>query len=157
MLSAGQSSMLRRKLILRGGFTDSLRSSADSYREAGMLFTTFAIKPNTVANVLTILTKTMRELRENTVKFKTEFENAKSHAAGSFSVALDRRMRWRALVGASEILRRGSCSWDMLISSLESLSFAQFKHNLTGIAQPERIALIIAGDIKKGVFKTPDW
>jgi predicted Zn-dependent peptidase len=157
MLSAGQSSMLRRKLILEDEFTNSLRTFAWSYREAGIFFTTFAIKPSTVHKVLTILTKTMHDMRENIAKFKEDFENAQSHAAGSFSASIDRRMMWRALLGAWEMLRRGQCSWDELISSLESLNFAQFKDNVTEITRPERVALILAGNIKKGASKTSQW
>ena len=157
MLSAGQSSMLRRKLILEGEFTNSLRTFAWSYREAGIFFTAFAVKPSTVHKVLTILTKTMHDMRENIAKLKEDFENAQSHAAGSFSASIDRRMMWRALLGAWETLRRGECSWDELISSLESLNFAQFKDNVTEIIRPERAALILAGNIKKGASKTPQW
>jgi predicted Zn-dependent peptidase len=154
MLSAGQSSILRRQLILQGDFTNSLRTSVWSYREAGMFFTTFAIKPNRVSKVLSILAKTVRDMRENTAKFKEDFENAQSHAAGSFSTAIDRRMMWRSLQGASETLRRGHCSWDELTSSIESLNFSQFKDSITEITRPERIALILAGRTKKEALKT---
>jgi len=157
LLSSGQSSILRRRLILEGEFTDRLRTSISSYREAGMLFTTFAIQPNKVSEVLAILTETVRHLRENTVRFKEDFENARSHAMGSFSVGIDRGMMWRTLLGVGETLRRGHFSWDELISSLESLSFKQFKDNVKEITRPERIALVLAGDIKKGAAKAVQW
>jgi predicted Zn-dependent peptidase len=157
MLSAGQSSLLRRQLILEGKFTNSLRTSVTTYREAGILFTTFAIKPSTVPKVIAILTKSVRDIRENTAKFKEDFENAQSHAAGSFSAGIDRRMIWRSLEGAWETLRRGRCSWDEMTSSLETLNFKQFRDNVTEITRPERIALILAGNIKKRASKTPQW
>jgi len=157
MLSSGQSSILRRRLILEGEFTDRLRTSATSYREAGMLFTTFAVQPIKVPDVLAILIKTVRDLRENTARFKEDFENARSHAVGSFSTGIDMGMMWRALQGVGETLRRGHCSWDEVISSLESLSFEQFKENVTEITQPERIALVLAGDIKKGATRNVQW
>jgi predicted Zn-dependent peptidase len=149
MLSAGRSSMLRRKLILEGEFTNSLRTSTWNYREAGIFFTTFAVTPNMVPKVLTILTKTMRDMRENIAGFKADFENARCHAAGSFSASIDGRMMWRALFGAWETLRRGHCSWDSLISRLESLSFAEFRDYVTEVTQTDRIALILAGNIKR--------
>jgi len=157
MLSSGQSSILRRRLILEGEFTDRLRASASSYREAGMLFTTFAIQPSKVPEVLAILTKTVCDLRENTDRFKEDFENARSHAVGSFSAGIDGGMMFRALQGAWETLRRGHCSWDELISSLESLNFEQFKGSVTEITRPERIALVLLGNVKKGATKKVQW
>ena len=157
MLSSGQSSLLRRRLIFEGDFTDSFRTSVWGYREAGMLFTTFAIQPANVSKVLAILTQTVRELRESITRFKEEFKIARSHAVGSFSARIDRRMMWRVVQGAWETLRRGHCSWDKLISSLESLNFEQFKHNVREITRPERIALILAGDVKDGAAKTVQW
>jgi len=156
-LSAGQSSILRRRLILEGEFTDRLRTSVSLYREAGMLFTTFAIQPNKVSRVLSILKKTVRELREKTVKFKENFENARSHAVGSLSAGIDRGMMWRTLQGVGETLRRGHCSWDELISSIESLNFEQFQDNVAEITRQERIALVLAGDIKKTDTQAIEW
>jgi len=157
MLSSGQSSILRRRLILEGEFTDRLRSSVSGHREAGMLFTTFAVQPSKVPEVLAILTKTVHDVRENTTRFKEDFENARSHAVGSFSAGIDTGMMWRTLQGVWETLRRGHCSWDELISSLESLNFEQFQDNVAEITRSERIALVLAGDIKKGITKTVQW
>ena len=157
MLSAGQSSVLRRKLILEGEFTDRLRTLVTYYKEAGMFLTSFAIKPNDTSKALGALTETVRDLKKNAGEFKENFERAKSHAVGSFSASIDRRMMWRTLVGAWETLRRGHCSWDEWTSSLESLSFQQFKHNVIEIVRPERTALVLAGNIKKGITKTVRW
>jgi predicted Zn-dependent peptidase len=157
MISSGQSSLLRRKLILEGELTDRLRTSASSFREAGMFFTTFAVQPRNAPKVLSILTETIHGLRENATTFRESFENARSHAIGSFSVSIDMRMMWRVLRGSGETLRRGHCSWDELISSLESLSFEQFKETVTEITRPERIALVLAGDVKEGAAKTIQW
>jgi len=157
MLSAGQSSILRRKLILEAEFTDRLRTVASSFREAGMFFTSFAVQPSNVPKVLAILTKTVRDLRDNSARFKENFENARSHAVGLFSTTIDRRMMWRATQGSWETLRRGHCSWDELISSLDSLNFEQFKDNVAEITEPERIALVLAGNIKKGTTETVHW
>ena len=153
MLSAGQSSILRRKLILEAEFTDRLRTISPGFREAGMLFTSFATQPTKVPQVLTILAKTVRDLRENTAKFKENFENARSHAIGSLSTTIDARIMWRVTLGAWETLRRGQCQWDEIMSSLESLSFNEFKENVAEITQPKRIALVLAGNIKKGTSK----
>jgi len=157
MLSAGQSSILRRKLILEAELTDRLRTISPGFREAGMLLTSFAVQPSNVLEVLTILTKTICDLRENTAKFKENFENARSHAVGSLSTTIDTRMMWRVTLGAWETLRRGQCQWDEIISSLESLSFDEFKDTVAEITQPERIALVLAGNIKKGTSKTAQW
>lgn len=154
MLSAGQSSVLRRKLILEGEFTDRLRTLVTDYKEAGIFLTSFAIKPDDTSKVLGALTETVRDLKKNAGEFKENFERAKSHAVGSFSGSVDRRMMWRTLVGAWETLRRGHCSWDEWTSSLESLSFQQFKDNVIEIVRPERTALVLAGNIKKGITKT---
>jgi predicted Zn-dependent peptidase len=157
MLSAGQSSILRRKLILEDEFTDRLRTVASSFREAGMFFTSFAVQPSKVSKVLKILTKTVRDLRENSAKFKENFENARSHAVGLFSTTIDTRMMWRATQGSWETLRRGHCSWDELISSLESLDFDEFKDNVAEITQPERMALVLAGNVKRGAATAVHW
>jgi secreted Zn-dependent insulinase-like peptidase len=118
-----------------------------------MLFTSFATQPTKVPQVLTILAKTVRDLRENTAKFKENFENARSHAIGSLSTTIDARIMWRVTLGAWETLRRGQCQWDEIMSSLESLSFNEFKENVAEITQPKRIALVLAGNIKKGISK----
>jgi predicted Zn-dependent peptidase len=157
MLSAGQSSMLRRKLILEGEFTDRLRTSVASYREAGMFLTSFALQPGKVSRALTTITDTVQNLKKNSEGFKEDFERAKSHAVGSFLANVDRYMMWRALAGAWETLRRGHCSWDEWASSLESLSFEEFKDRLIEIVQPERTALILAGNIKEGITETVKW
>lgn len=157
MLSSGQSSLLRRRFIFEGDFTDSFRTSASGYREAGMLFTTFAIQPTKASKVLAILMQTVRELRENITRFKEEFKIARSHAVGSFSARIDRRLMGRVVQGAWETLRRGHCSWDELISSLESLNFEHFKDNVKEITRPERIALILAGNVKDGATKMVQW
>jgi predicted Zn-dependent peptidase len=157
MLSAGQSSILRRRLILEGKFTDEIRTSAPAFREAGMLFSTFETQSSKVPKVLAILTKTLRTLKENPAEFEEDFENARSHAVGSFSTSIDMRMMQRALQGAWETLRRGHCSWDELTSSLESQSFEQFKDNVTEITRPERVSLILVGDVEKGSTKTVKW
>lgn len=157
MLSAGQSSILRRRLILEGKFTDRLRTGVLACREAGMLFATFATQPSNVAKILAILSRTVRSLRENPARFKEDFENARSHAVGSFSTSIDMRMMRRALQGSWETLRRGHCSWDEMTSSLESLKFEQFKDDVAEITRPERFSLILAGDIEKGAAKTVQW
>lgn len=157
MLSSGQSSILRRRLVLEGELTDKLRTLVSGYREAGMLFTTFATRPSRVPKVLTTLTKTVRELREDTAKFKEDFENARNHALGLLSTGIDSTMMWRILQGTWETLRRGQCSWNKLLSSLETLDFERFRDNVADIARPERVSLILAGDIKKDATKTVHW
>jgi len=157
MLSSGQSSILRRKLILEGEFTDRLRTVASSFRESGILLASFAVQPSKVRKVVAILSETVRDLRENTVRFKENFENARSHAVGSFSTEIDVRMMWRAIQGAWETLRRDHCSWDELISSLDSLSFEQFKDNVVEITQPERMTLVLAGNVKRGAATAAHW
>lgn len=157
MFSSGRSSILHRKLILEGEFTDRLRTVASSFRESGMLLASFAVQPSQVRKVVAILSETVRDLRENTARFKEDFENARSHAVGSFSTAIDMRMMWRAIQGAWETLRRDHCSWDELISSLDSLNFEQFKDNVAEITEPERISLVLAGNIKKGTTETVRW
>jgi predicted Zn-dependent peptidase len=150
MLSSGQSSILRRRLILQAQLTDKLRTLTPSYKEAGMLFTTFATQPSKASKVLKILTETLRDLREDTSKFKEHFENARNHAIGQLTTGIDSTMMWRVLQGAWETLRRGHCSWNEQISQLETLDFKKFKENVAEISRPERTALIIAGDVKEG-------
>jgi predicted Zn-dependent peptidase len=157
MLSTGRSSILRRKLIMVGEFTDRFRTSVSAYREAGIFLTTFAIWPNKVSKVMQILTETTRDVRKNIVKLKKDFERARGHAVGLFSTSIDMRMMWRTLAGAWETLRRGRCSWDEMIKSLETLKFEQFKDYVTEITKPERIALVISGDIKQGLTEKLQW
>jgi predicted Zn-dependent peptidase len=157
MLSAGQSSMLRRRLVLEGELTDDLRVVVSGYQEAGMLLTSFAIEPMKEPEVLEVLEKTVRDLRENVMEFMEEFEVARSHAAGSFLTRIDAQMSWRALQGAWETLRRGHCPWDEIVSSIESLSYQQFADSLKEITKPERIALILAGTGKEGASRTVRW
>jgi predicted Zn-dependent peptidase len=157
MLSTGRSSVLRRKLVMEGEFTDRFRTSVSAYREAGIFLTSFAIRPEKVAKVLQILTETARDVRKNAAEFKKDFERARSHAVGLFSTSIDMRMMWRTLNGAWEILRRGRCSWDEIIASIETLKFEQFKNYLAEITQPERIALITSGKIKQGAAKELQW
>jgi predicted Zn-dependent peptidase len=148
ILSGGRSSVLRRKLILEGKYTDKLRTAISSYKEAGIFLTSFAIEPSKTPEVLNTLTNAIGDLK-STEQFKEDFERAKSHAVGSFTATIDMRMMWRALSGAWETLRRGHCSWDEWISSLEKLTFDQFTKNLQEIIQPKRIALVLAGNIKE--------
>jgi predicted Zn-dependent peptidase len=157
MLSTGRSSMLRRKLVMEGEFTDRFRTSVSAYREAGIFLTSFAIRPEKVTKVLQILTETIRDVRKNVRKFEKDFERARSHAVGLFSTTIDMRMMWRTLAGAWETLRRGRCSWDEIIASIERLEFEQFKDYVAEIMQPERIALVISGNIKQGVTEKLQW
>jgi predicted Zn-dependent peptidase len=157
MLSSGRSSILRRKLVMESEFTDRFRTSVSAYHEAGIFLTSFAVRPTEVVKVLQILSKTTRDVRKNAAMFKKDFERARSHAAGLFPTSIDMRMMWRTLNGAWEILRRGRCSWDEIIASIETLKFEQFKNYLAEITQPERIALIISGKIKQGVAKELQW
>jgi predicted Zn-dependent peptidase len=152
MLSAARSSVLRRKLILEGKYTDKLRTAISSYKEAGIFLTSFAIEPGKTPEVLDTLTNAIGNLK-SAEQFKEDFERAKSHAVGSFTATVDMRMMWRTLAGALETLRRGYCSWDEWISSLESLTFDQFTKNLQEIIQPKRIALVLAGSIKEETAK----
>jgi predicted Zn-dependent peptidase len=122
-----------------------------------MFFTSFAVQPSKVPRVLTILKKTVRDLRDNNAGLKENFENARSHAVGLFSTTIDTRMMWRATRGAWETLRRGHCSWDELISSLESLNFDEFKDNVAEITQPERMTLVLAGNVKRGTATAARW
>ena len=149
MLSSGQSSILRRRLILQAEFTDRLRTLTQSYKEAGMLFTTFATRPNNASKVLEILAETLSELREDTYKFKEHFENARNHAIGQLTTNIDSTMMWRILQGTWETLRRGHCSWDELTSQLETLNFNEFEENVAEISKPERTALILVGDVRE--------
>jgi len=157
MLSSGRSSILRRKLVMTGEFTDRFRTSVSAYHEAGAFLTTFAIQPEKVSKVLQILTETTNDFRKHIAKLKKDFEIARSHAVGSFSTNIDMRMMWRTLAGAWEILRRGRYSWDEMIASIETLKFEQFEDFVTEITKPERIALVISGNIKQGVTKELQW
>jgi len=150
MLSSGQSSILRRRLVLEAQLTDKLRTLTPCYKEAGMLFTTFATRPDGASKVLKILTETLGELRENADMPKEHFENARNHAIGQLTASIDSSMMWRTLQAAWETLRRGHCSWDELIAQLETLDFKEFKKNVKEISRPERTALIMAGDVKEG-------
>jgi predicted Zn-dependent peptidase len=152
MLSEGRSSILRRKLILEGKYTDNLRTTVSSYREAGIFLTSFATEPTKTPEVLNTLTNAIGDLK-STEQFKEDFERGRNHAVDSFTTTIDRRMMWRALSGAWETLRRGHCSWDEWISSLEKLTFDQFTKNLQEIIQPKRIALVLAGNIKEKTAK----
>jgi predicted Zn-dependent peptidase len=147
MLSAGQSSLLRRKLILEREITDRLHTSISSYHEGGMFLTSFAIQPSVIKETRALLAQSLCDLRENPNKSRQDFERAQSHAIGSLSVGIDRRMMRRALDGAWETLRRGKCSWDELISSLESLKFEQFTEIMTEITREGRMTLVLAGDV----------
>jgi len=149
MLSSGQSSILRERLVLEAELTDKLRTLTPCYKEAGMLFTTFATQPNKASQVLKILAQTLNELREDTEKFKEHFENARAHAIGQLTTHIDSSMMYRTLQGTQETIRRDHCSWDELTSQLETLNFDAFKENVTEISRPERTALILAGDIKE--------
>jgi predicted Zn-dependent peptidase len=153
MLSSGQSSILRRRLVLEAQLTDKLRTLTPCYKEAGMLFTTFATRPDKASKVIKILTETLGELREDTDKFKEPFENARNHAIGQLTTNIDGTMMYRTLQGAWETIRRGHCSWDELISQLETLEFNEFKKNVAEICRPERTALILAGDVKEGSIR----
>jgi hypothetical protein len=104
-----------------------------------------------------MLTETTSEVRAHIAKFKADFDRAKSHAVGSFSTSIDMRMMWRTLAGAWEILRRRRCSWDEIIGSIETMKFERFQDYLTEIMQPERIALVISGNIKQGITKELRW
>jgi predicted Zn-dependent peptidase len=150
MLSSGQSSILRRRLVLEAQLTDKLRTLTPCYKEAGMLFTTFATRPDKASKVLKILTETLSELREEPDTFKEHFENARNHAIGQLTTNIDSTMMYRTLQGAWETLRRGHCSWDELIEQLETLKFNEFKKNVGEISRPERTALILAGDVREG-------
>ena len=150
MLSSGQSSILRRRLILEAQLTDKLHTLTPCYREAGMLFTTFATRPDKASKVLRILTETLSELREDTDKFKEQFENARNHAIGQLTSNIDSMMMFRTLQGAWETLRRGHCSWDELTMQLETLNFDEFKKNVAETSRPERTAIIMAGDVREG-------
>jgi predicted Zn-dependent peptidase len=150
MLSSGQSSILRRRLILEAQLTDKLRTLTSCYKEAGMLFTTFATRPDKASKVLKILTETLGELREDTGTFKEHFENARNHAIGQLTTSIDSTMMFRTLQGAWETIRRGHCSWDELIAQLETLDFNEFKKNVAEICRPERTALLLAGDVREG-------
>jgi predicted Zn-dependent peptidase len=97
--------------------------------------------------VLKILTETLSDLRENTDRFKEHFENARNHAIGQLTTNIDTTMMYRTLQGAWETIRRGHCSWDQLTAQLETLSFNEFKKNVTEISRAERTALILAGDV----------
>jgi predicted Zn-dependent peptidase len=152
MLSEGRSSVLRRKLILEGKYTDNLRTAISSYNEAGIFLTSFAIEPSKTPEALNTLTNAIGDLK-STEQFEEDFERARNHAVGSFTTSIDRRMMWRALSGAWETLRRGHCSWDEWISSLEKLTFDQFTKNLQEIIQPKRIALVLAGNVKEKTAK----
>ena len=155
MLSSGQSSILRRRLILQAELTDRLRTLVQSYKEAGMLFTTFATQPNNASKVLKILSWTLSELREETYKFKEQFENARNNAIGQLTTNIDSPMMWRIFQGTWETLRRGHCSWNELTSHLETLNFKEFEETVTEISKPERIALILIGDVGEGSAKNP--
>jgi predicted Zn-dependent peptidase len=157
MLSSGQSSILRRRLVLEAELTDKLRTLTPCYKEAGMLFTTFATRPDKTSKVLNILTETLSELRENTEKFKEHFENARNHAIGQLTTNIDTTMMYRTLQGAWETLRRGHCSWDELTTQLETLNFNEFKKNVKEISRPERTALILAGDVREGTTRKPQF
>jgi predicted Zn-dependent peptidase len=156
MLSAGRSSILRRRLVLETELTDKLRTLTPSYEEAGMLLTSFATRPNKAVKVVDIIAETLNELREDTDKFKELFENARNHAIGLLTTSLDTTMMYRVLQGSWETLRRGHCSWDELIHQLCTLSFDQFKENVLKISSPERTALIMAGAVREGVARTLD-
>jgi predicted Zn-dependent peptidase len=153
MLSSGQSSILRRRLVLETKLTDKLRTLTPCYKEAGMLFTTFVTRPNKASKVLKILTETVNELREHTDKFKEHFEDARNHAIGQLTTNIDSTMMYRTLQGAWETLRRGRCSWDKLIIQLETLDFSEFKDNVAEMCRPERAAVIMAGDVREGLMK----
>jgi predicted Zn-dependent peptidase len=153
MFSSGQSSILRRRLVLEAELTDKLRTLTPCYKEAGMLFTTFATRPDKASKVLKILTETLSEMREDTDTFKEHFENARNHAIGQLTTNIDSTMMYRTLQGAWETIRRGHCLWDELIEQLETLKFNEFKKNVTEICKPERTALILAGDVKEGSTK----
>ncbi len=149
MLSAARSSILRQRLIVEAQLTDKLRTVTSNYNEAGMLLTTFATRPDKAKRVISILASTLKELNENTDRFKGSFEIARNHAMGTLTTGIDATMMWRVLQGSWETLRRGHCSWKELISQLEALDFNEFKQCVSEMSKPERATLILAGAMKK--------
>jgi predicted Zn-dependent peptidase len=157
MLSSGQSSILRRRLVFEHELTHRLRVVLSDFREAGMFLTTFSTPPTKVPVALSILTETVHNLKKDSSKFKQRFQVARNHALGSVSTGIDTQLMWRAIQGAWETLRRGNCSWDEKLSSLKSLSFEQFTNIVMEILRPERIALILAGQFKEGITDSAEW
>src|SRR5262249_51163269 len=144
LLGGGMSSRLFQNIREKQGLAYAVFSELTPYSDAGMLTVYAGTAKETVGQVIDLIVKEFRELKETLVP-EEELLRAKNHLKGRLILWLDRSISAIANRGRREFFSRGFYSLDEILAGIETVTREEVRSLAREYFHPEQIAVTVLG------------
>ena len=146
LLGGGMSSRLFQNIREKRGLAYAVFSEITPYSDAGMLTVYAGSAKETVGQVLDLIVKELRDLKETLVS-EEELLRAKNHLKGSLMLSLESTSARMSNLARQELYFRRFYSLDEILASIEAVTREEIQAVAREFFRPEQIAVTALGPL----------
>jgi len=146
LLGGGMSSRLFQNIREKQGLAYAVFSELTPYSDAGMLTVYAGTAKETVGQVIDLIVKEFRELKETLVP-EEELLRAKNHLKGSLMLSLESTSSRMSNLARQELYFRRFYSLDEILAGIETVTREEVQSLAREFFQPEQIAITVLGPL----------
>jgi predicted Zn-dependent peptidase len=146
LLGGGMSSRLFQNIREKLGLAYAVFSELTPYSDAGMLTVYAGTAKETVGQVIDLIVKEFRDLKETLVADE-ELLRAKNHLKGSLMLSLESTSSRMSNLARQELYFRRFYSLDEILAGIETVTREEVRSLAREFFQPEQIAVTVLGPL----------
>jgi predicted Zn-dependent peptidase len=146
LLGGGMSSRLFQNIREKQGLAYAVFSELTPYSDAGMLTVYAGTAKETVGQVIDLIVKEFRELKESLVP-EDELLRAKNHLKGSLMLSLESTSSRMSNLARQELYFRRFYSLDEILAGIETVTREEVQSLAREYFRPEQIAVTVLGPL----------
>ena len=146
LLGGGMSSRLFQNIREKQGLAYAVFSELTPYSDAGMMTVYAGTAKETVGQVIDLIVKEFRELKEIPVA-EEELLRAKNHLKGSLMLSLESTSARMSNLARQELYFRRFYSLDEILAGIETVSREEVQSLAQKFFRPEQIAVTVLGPL----------
>jgi predicted Zn-dependent peptidase len=146
LLGGGMSSRLFQNIREKQGLAYAVFSELTPYSDAGMMTIYAGTAKETVGQVIDLVIKEFRDLKESPVS-EEELRRAKNHLKGSLMLSLESTSARMSNLARQELYFRRFYSLDEILAGIESVTHEEIQSISREFFRPEQIAVTVLGPL----------
>jgi predicted Zn-dependent peptidase len=146
LLGGGMSSRLFQNIREKQGLAYAVFSELTPYSDAGMLTVYAGTAKDTVGQVIDLVIKEFRDLKESPVS-EEELRRAKNHLKGSLMLSLESTSSRMSNLARQELYFGRFYSLDEILASIEAVTREEVQTLAREFFRPEQIAITVLGPL----------
>jgi predicted Zn-dependent peptidase len=146
LLGGGMSSRLFQNIREKLGLAYAVFSELTPYSDAGMLTVYAGTAKETVGQVIDLIVKEFRDLKETLVP-EEELLRAKNHLKGSLMLSLESTSSRMSNLARQELYFRRFYSLDEILAGIETVTREEIKSLARKFFKPDQIAITVLGPL----------